>query len=376
MAGGVEIPTLPSASTLDGSELIVVEQGGVTKKSTISASQQIALDAANAAQSTAASAASSATAASTAASTAQTTANSKLSSVSVDGTTITGNGTIGNPLIANVPTLYQQVTKSAFLALVASSGLVAGKSYLVTGAYLSSVFSTNFDILVTAKSVNNISELSWVKYTDANPQYTCFLKCKTDSAFSFMRLYETCSQLFLNQTACQTVIAGADEFIQGCTIFVSIGSTVWKTTIGNSPSEIVVKNALNIDSGTTMYGRLGQLNINANTYFLYNNSSYKSYVALLTQTSTNAPVVTVLENTFSGALTWTYTGVGIYTVTSASNEFTSGRTAATCSITNYFAQNIFVLNVLPTSMELQTLSTSAAGVNGMLTNSVVEIRVY
>jgi hypothetical protein len=129
MAGGTEIPTLPSATTpLDGSELIIVEQGGVTKKSTISASQQIALDAASAAQTTANSANSTAntaisnaataqstantgvsnaaTAQSTAntavanAATAQSTANGKLSTVAVDGTTITGNGTVGNPLVA------------------------------------------------------------------------------------------------------------------------------------------------------------------------------------------------------------------------------------------------------------------------------------
>lgn len=119
MAGGIRIPFLPSASTLDGSELIIVEQGGVTKKSTISESQQIALDAANAAQTDANNASSAAlsaqstantaitnaaTAQSTAntaianAATAQSTANSKLSTVAVDGVTITGNGTVGNPL--------------------------------------------------------------------------------------------------------------------------------------------------------------------------------------------------------------------------------------------------------------------------------------
>lgn len=214
MAGGVEIPTLPSATTpLDGSEIIVVEQGGVTKKSTISASQQIALDAANAAQTTANSA-------SSAASTAQTTANTA---------------------VANAATAQ-------------------------------STANTGVSNAATAQSTAN------------------------------------------------TAASNAT------------------TALSRQPTKI--------------------------------------YVALLTQTGTNAPVVTILQSTFSGALTWTYTGVGIYTVTSASNEFTSTRTAATCSITNYFAQNIFVLNVLPTSMELQTLSTSAAGVNGMLTNSVVEIRVY
>jgi hypothetical protein len=242
MAGGTEIPTLPSATTpLDGSKLIIVEQGGVTKKSTISASQQIALDVASAAQTTANSA-------SSAASAAQTTANTAVSDAATAQST-------ANTAVANAATAQS----------TANTG--------VTNA-------------ATAQSTANTAV----------------------------------SNAATAQSTANTAASNAT------------------TALSRQPSKI--------------------------------------YVALLTQTGTNAPVVTILQSTFSGALTWTYTGVGIYTVTSASNEFTSTRTAATCSITNYFAQNIFVLNVLPTSMELQTLSTSAAGVNGMLTNSVVEIRVY
>ena len=163
MAGGVEIPDLTSATTpIDCSEIIVVEQGGVTKKSTISASQQIALDAANAAQTTANSASSAASTAQTTANTAvsdaataQSTANGKLSTVAVDGTTITGNGTVGNPLVANIsvpPKEYRgYLTISgggvAFTSLqndvgtivwsVISNGVLNG---VLTGAFLSANF--------------------------------------------------------------------------------------------------------------------------------------------------------------------------------------------------------------------------------------------
>lgn len=65
-----KISNLPSASTLTGAEVVVVNQGGITKKSTVTSIQAIPLAA----------------------------ANSKLSTVAVDGTTITGNGTVGNPL--------------------------------------------------------------------------------------------------------------------------------------------------------------------------------------------------------------------------------------------------------------------------------------
>ena len=39
---------------------------------------------------------------------------------------------------------------------------------------------------------------------------------------------------------------------------------------------------------------------------------YKVYTALLTQSGTDAPVATVLENTLRGEVVWSYTGVGAY----------------------------------------------------------------
>lgn len=78
-----KISELPNATTLDGTEEAIVNQNNVTSKTTVLDLQQIALDAAN---------------------TAQTTADAKLSTVAVDGTTITGDGTVGNPLVANVST--------------------------------------------------------------------------------------------------------------------------------------------------------------------------------------------------------------------------------------------------------------------------------
>jgi hypothetical protein len=40
-----------------------------------------------------------------------------------------------------------------------------------------------------------------------------------------------------------------------------------------------------------------------------------SYVALLTQNGTNAPVSTVLENTLGGTVVWSYEGAGVYSAT-------------------------------------------------------------
>ena len=51
----------------------------------------------------------------------------------------------------------------------------------------------------------------------------------------------------------------------------------------------------------------------------------KVYRALLTQTGTDAPVATVLENTLGGEVVWTRDGTGSYLATLA-NAFTANKT--------------------------------------------------
>jgi len=54
-------------------------------------------------------------------------------------------------------------------------------------------------------------------------------------------------------------------------------------------------------------------------------SPFKVYTALLTQTGTDAPVATVLENTLGGEVIWGRVGVGIYSAILA-NAFTADNT--------------------------------------------------
>lgn len=51
---------------------------------------------------------------------------------------------------------------------------------------------------------------------------------------------------------------------------------------------------------------------------------YKVYRAVLTQSGTNAPVATVLENTLGGTVVWSYAGIGDYRATLAS-AFPAGK---------------------------------------------------
>lgn len=57
------------------------------------------------------------------------------------------------------------------------------------------------------------------------------------------------------------------------------------------------------------------LNLDLLVQSLVPSSSYKVYTALLTQSGTNDPVATVLENTLGGTVVWTYGSTGLYQAT-------------------------------------------------------------
>jgi len=128
-----KISELPNATTLDGTEEAIVNQNNVTSKTTVLDLQQIALDAAN---------------------TAQTTADAKLATVAVDGTTITGDGTVGNPLVANVGSAVKEY-----------------RGYLtISGA----------GVAFTSKQ-NDVGDIAWVVYSNGQLRGTlagAFLSAK------------------------------------------------------------------------------------------------------------------------------------------------------------------------------------------------------
>lgn len=121
-----------------------------------------------------------------------------------------------------------------------------------------------------------------------------------------------------------------------------------------------------------------------NTKCFYNGSTwvnvkpYKSYVASITQTGTNAPVATVLENTLGGTVVWTRTIAGQY-VGTLTNAFTANKTA--CFVTsknvndyvseyNYFLESSNINNIDLTS------TTNLGAADSLLLNKIIEVRVY
>jgi hypothetical protein len=107
---------------------------------------------------------------------------------------------------------------------------------------------------------------------------------------------------------------------------------------------------------------------------------YKVYTALLTQTSTNAPTASVLENTFGITATFSYATPGQYYL-HMSGQFTTNTFIINGSpdqgpIGGDFAH--FVTNKVSSDIiVLQTLDVNGAGLmDGLLNDTSIEIRVY
>lgn len=108
---------------------------------------------------------------------------------------------------------------------------------------------------------------------------------------------------------------------------------------------------------------------------------YKVYTALLTQSGTDAPVATVLENTLGGTVVWSRTNPGEYVATLV-GAFTENKTFLNNPIINNIEGRLNQLN-------LQILDTNSIRIiggedlvslepvtDGYLSGDQIEIRVY
>lgn len=89
----------------------------------------------------------------------------------------------------------------------------------------------------------------------------------------------------------------------------SLATGTWTVTNGTAPAPTVLGVTYDVEVASRV------------TW----NNGVKSYVALLTQTGTDAPVATVLENTLGGTVVWSYTSSGRYVATLA-GAFTENKT--------------------------------------------------
>ena len=105
---------------------------------------------------------------------------------------------------------------------------------------------------------------------------------------------------------------------------------------------------------------------------------YKVYSALLTQTGTSDPVATVLENTLDGVPIWTRDSIGIYVATLAS-AFTADKTWLSITPNWTVGDSGGTPKVeRGSSNDIQVVSyaTDQSGIDGLFSNTPIEIRVY
>ncbi len=113
----------------------------------------------------------------------------------------------------------------------------------------------------------------------------------------------------------------------------SIGTLINSATAKTTPVDADVL-ALSDSAASNVLKKLSWANVKATlkTYFdgLYAPvSTVKVYRALLTQSSTDAPVATVLENSLGATLVWAYVASGRYTATLA-GAFPANKVFITC----------------------------------------------
>lgn len=105
-----------------------------------------------------------------------------------------------------------------------------------------------------------------------------------------------------------------------------------------------------------------------------NRTSYKKYVALLSQSGSSAPVATVLENTI-GNIVWTRISSGIYTATLA-GAFPAAKSLALVSNSGSVEAGVLAYDVEDTnSYAVQSFSGSSFS-DSLLYLTGIEIRVY
>lgn len=103
---------------------------------------------------------------------------------------------------------------------------------------------------------------------------------------------------------------------------------------------------------------------------------YKSYIATLTQSGTNAPTANLLENSIGGTPVWSRDSAGNYRLT-LTGLFTANKVVILMSQENDVKNNAIRLsdNVVQITSS-DTTGGSEVPSDGLLSNTTIEIRVY
>ena len=106
------------------------------------------------------------------------------------------------------------------------------------------------------------------------------------------------------------------------------------------------------------------------------NLPYYIYSALVTQTGTSVPTLIELQNTLGTVITTSYTLAGFYTLTS-SVALTPNKSTAFHSLNDAGTNTMkTILSTSEDSVVIKTYNSANTRINGVMTDSFIEIRVY
>jgi hypothetical protein len=114
-----------------------------------------------------------------------------------------------------------------------------------------------------------------------------------------------------------------------------------------------------------------KLNVNGNSI-----GNYRVYTALLTQTGTDAPVATVLENTLGIEIIWQYNNPGNYTASTPNLYSDPSKVVFIINNSQNFGINGGENNVNEIYLNTYSLPGDGSLADNLLYNAFLEIRVY
>ncbi len=107
---------------------------------------------------------------------------------------------------------------------------------------------------------------------------------------------------------------------------------------------------------------------------LLGNAPYKAYTALITQTSTNAPTATVLNNTTGQTIAWTYSEAGVY-IGTFSGEISQDSVWFSATPSFEFATDVQMAYSSSSAVTIRTFREGLA-IDDKLAKTPIEIRIY
>jgi hypothetical protein len=103
----------------------------------------------------------------------------------------------------------------------------------------------------------------------------------------------------------------------------------------------------------------------------------KRYIALISQSGTANPTLTIIRNDFSGTISATRNAAGDYTLTNTLPEFTNNKTTACINnSTNYAVKFTGATRTGNTTISLAVFNLSGVAVDTYLLGDVLQIEVY